>query len=82
MAGARYGMYELTRHGMAGARHGHSMGTAWHGMARHAMCELAFILPNSSLTPCSLFHPSEFTAIKPSSVGVFMNHPLGYLQGK
>jgi hypothetical protein len=40
MAGARHGMCELTRHGIAGERHGNSMGAAW---ARHGMCELAFI---------------------------------------
>jgi hypothetical protein len=34
MAGARHGMCELTRHGIAGERRG----TAW---ARHGMCELA-----------------------------------------
>jgi hypothetical protein len=34
-AGARHGMCELT-HGMAGERHGHSIGAAW---TQHAMCE-------------------------------------------
>jgi hypothetical protein len=35
MTGARHGMCELMRHGMAGERHGNGMGAAWHG-------ELAF----------------------------------------
>jgi hypothetical protein len=31
MTGARHGMCELTRHGMAEKRHGRNMGAAWHG---------------------------------------------------
>jgi hypothetical protein len=58
---------------------GNGMDAAW---ARHVMCELAFIFPISSLTLRSPFHPSEFTAIKPSSVGFFTNFPSGYFQGK
>jgi hypothetical protein len=40
MAGARRGMCELTRHGIAGERHGKGMDASW---ARHGMCELAFM---------------------------------------
>jgi hypothetical protein len=39
MAEVWHGMYELTRHGMAGEPHGNGMGAA---SARHGMCELAF----------------------------------------
>jgi hypothetical protein len=46
MEGARHGMCELTRHGMAWQ--GNGMGTAW---ARHGMCELALTLICRNITP-------------------------------
>jgi hypothetical protein len=42
MAGARHGMCELTRHGMAGNGKGKAR-------ARHGMCELAFMDPAQSV---------------------------------
>jgi hypothetical protein len=39
MAGARHGMRELTRHGMAWERHGNGLGSEW---TLHDMYELAF----------------------------------------
>jgi hypothetical protein len=49
MAAARHGMCELTRHSMAGerhgrgmARHGRGVGAAWHGV-----CEIALYVENA-----------------------------------
>jgi hypothetical protein len=48
-AGARHGMCELVRHGMAGTRHG-MCELVRHGMAgtRHGMCELALTVQSCS----------------------------------